>query len=500
MTLAELIAAQRSKLAELLAARQKHTDDLTAKRAALVSESDPKVTEADVRSVVEARSAVDAEIDAVQARIAELEAEQAREDAIDKLQREVNPEGGAKPIPGQRGYDKQGRTGAEPAAYSRANAHDTSFFADAYAATRGYAPRAVQERLERNECEYRASDAFVERATTTGSYAGLVVPQYLVDMAANVLRNGRPTANAVTRMPIPEQGMSFLLPRATTGVTEASQATENTAVSNTDQVWANTTVPVATIAGQQQVSRQSLERGTPGIDALIYADLAAAYAAELDRQIFVGTGASGQMTGINPQSGINTATAFGAAPTATTFYSKLAGQIAAIAGAGTAVRPSLIVMHPRRWGWLTLQVDTAGRPLVVPEGNAPWNAYGINSMPGGYGLDGNPTDPGFDVVGKLHGLPIVTDANVPTNIGTPLEDLVFVFDQRHALLFEDGDGAPRQLRFEQIQASGVAGAGLTVTLVAYNYAAFTAGRYPAAFGRVGGADTVAAQGLVAPTF
>lgn len=370
----------------------------------------------------------------------------------------------------------------------------TSFFRDAFL-SQVVGDTSARARLDRHAREVEVEGEIQTRATTTGSYAGLVVPQYLVDLAANVLRNGRPMANACTRLPLPDQGMSFIVPRATTGVSAASQATENTAVSNTDQVWANTTVPVATIAGQQVVSRQSLERGTPGIDQLIYADLAAAYAAELDRQIFVGTGASGQLTGINGQSGINTATAFGGAVTTTNFYSKLAGQIAAVAGAGTAVQPSLIVMAPRRWGWLTLQVDTAGRPLVTPVVNGLFNSVGVNSMPGGHGSEGDPTSLGYNIVGYLHGLPVTTDANVPTNIGTPAEDLVFVFDQRMALLFEDGDGMPRQLRFEQTQGNN-----LSVILAAYNYVAFTAGRYPAAFGRVGGADTVAAQGLVNPTF
>ena len=496
MTLEQLVTQARERLTARLTERQGHTDRLTAMRGQLDTDSPP--AEADIQAVITARTALDADIDQLQARVTELEAELAREESIARLQKEV---GSVAPKPT---YDKVGRTGQEPAAYSRGNSREVSFFADAYALSRGAASRDSRERMERNEREFRASadENYLQRATTTSSYAGLVVPQYLVDLAASVLRAGRPLANACTGLPIPEQGMSFLLPRATTGVSEASQATENTAVSNTDQVWSNATIPVASIEGQQQVSRQSLERGTPGIDGLIYADLAAAYAAELDRQIFVGTGASGQMTSINGQAGINVATLFGAAATPATFYSKLAGQVAAVAGAGTAVRPSLIVMHPRRWGWLTLAVDSANRPLVTPTANGPYNAYGLNLNPGGYSGDGDPAaTTGFDVVGTLQGLNVITDANTPTNLGGgTTEDIVLVLDQRHALLFEDGDGMPRQLRFEQVQASGVAGFGATVTLAAYNYAAFTAGRYPAAFGKVGGVDATGANGLQAPVY
>lgn len=37
-------------------------------------------------------------------------------------------------------------------------------------------------------------------------------------------------------------------------------------------------------------------------------------------------------------------------------------------------------------------------------------------------------------------------------------------------------------------------------LVIYGYAAFTAGQYPGAFGKVGGRDSTAGNGLVNPTF
>lgn len=380
-----------------------------------------------------------------------------------------------------------------------------SFFKDFYQAHE-LGDVQAKDRLERHSREAQVEGEVVQvrgmadaetRATTTASYAGLVVPQYLVELSTNVLRNGRPLANACTRLPLPDEGMVFYIPRATTGASAASQATENTVVSSTDQVWGNVTVPVATIAGKNEVSRQSLERGTPGLDQLVYADIVAAYAAEVDRQVWVGTGAPGQMTGINGQAGISTATAFGAALTVASFYSKGAGQIAAIAGAGTQVRPGYWVMHPRRWGWLTLQVDSAGRPLVVPLMNGPVNGIGVNSNPGAYGADGDPSSTsGFDIVGYYHGLPVITDANAPVNLGGgSTEDIQLVFDPRHALLFEDGDGMPRQLRFEQQK-----GDQLTVILAAYNYAAFTAGRLPAAFGRVGGADSTGANGCQNPAF
>ncbi|OJV23341.1 MAG: hypothetical protein BGO26_10260 [Actinobacteria bacterium 69-20] len=95
----------------------------------------------------------------------------------------------------------------------------------------------------------------------------------------------------------------------------------------------------------------------------------------------------------------------------------------------------------------------------------------------------------------MQGLPVITDANIPTNVGTQSEDQVLVLDTAHPLLWEDGSGIPTQFRLEQ-----TLGGQLTVKLVVYSYIAFTAGRYPGAVGVVGGKDATAGQGLIAPTF
>ncbi len=378
---------------------------------------------------------------------------------------------------------------------ARSAVGERSFFADAFAAERG--DYAARDRIAQHIREAQIEGEFVEsRATTTGSFAGLVIPQYLTDMAALALRNGRPFANACHRLELPEQGMSLIVPRGTTAATAASQATENTAVSATDEVWANLTVPVVTIAGGAAVSRQSLERGTPGMDRLIMSDLAGAYAAELDRQVITGTGASGQMLGVLNTAGINAATAFGAAPTATNFTSKLAGQIAAIAGSGTVLTARVVAMNPRRWGWFSTLMDSTGRPLVEPLSGGPFNVVAFNNSPGATSADGSPTEAqNFTIVGMIQGLPVVTDGNIPINVGTNVEDVVIVADTMQLLLWEQFGGVPRQLRFDQPLVQQ-----LTTQLVVYGYAAFTAARYPTASGKIGGLDATATWGLVAPTF
>ena len=378
------------------------------------------------------------------------------------------------------------------------------FFADAWQAQQGdfNARDRIARHLQEAKVEGEIRSGVESRAVTSSGFAGLVVPQYLVDLAALAARNGRPVANAVTRLELPDQGMSLIIPRGTTGASEASQATENSSVSSTDEVWANLTVPVVTVAGQQDVSRQSLERGIPGLDQLIFRDLAGAYAAELDRQVLAGSGASGQMLGLQNTAGINQQTAFVAAATATTFWSKLSGAINGVEASGTVVAPAnLVIMHPRRWSWIMQQVDSQGRPLATPVTNGlqVFNGFGVDVAPGAY--SGNPQTAttqvdfnGFTVKGYIQGLPVITDANTPTAVGTGPEDLVWVVNTAHCLLWENGDGMPNQLRFEQ-----TLGNQLTVKLVAYNYAAFTAARYPTAVSQIG-SNAAGGFGLIAPTF
>jgi HK97 family phage major capsid protein len=93
--------------------------------------------------------------------------------------------------------------------------------------------------------------------------------------------------------------MSVIVPRAQSGVSVAPQATENAAVSETDVDYDNDlTIAVRTFAGQQDVSRQTLERGTAEIDRLIFADLVAAYGARLDSSIINDDGTAGTHKGV----------------------------------------------------------------------------------------------------------------------------------------------------------------------------------------------------------
>ena len=318
------------------------------------------------------------------------------------------------------------RVKEEPLTYAQDSS--TSFFRDIYNSQMNHDPQA-QARISRHSDEMKVE----YRDGSTSNYAGLVVPQYLTDLAAELARAGRPFANLCTSLPLPNDGMSINISRVTTGATAAAQATENSAVSEQDIDDTLLTVDVRTISGQQDISRQALDRGT-GIDSLIMADLSGAIATTLDDGIINGAGTSGTLLGLKNITGINAVTYTDASPTVAELYPKLLDAIQKI-NSNRFAGPDLIIMHPRRAAFMAAAVDGQSRPLVLPQANVPSNAMGTGPV-AGYGSTGM----------QVAGIPIVTDANIQTDAGSGNnEDNIFVVRRADMLLFES-PGAPSMVR------------------------------------------------------
>lgn len=482
MDFAKLIAAAEAKLRAAESTRAGYVTEQTSLLAALPDRASLSDTDQarfdELRSLKTASATL---IDELGAELVSLRKEQEDDERITRAAEKRTP---AAHGTGPAVVTKEERT------YTLHEAlRGRSFFADAFRSEK-MGDHAARQRLERHATEVQVHREMTERAASTGGFAGLIVPQYLVEWAAPKLRAGRGVANVVTKLPLPAEGMNLVITRGTTGASVDVQATENTAVSDTDEEWTDLTIPVRTIAGQQDVSRQVLERGT-GNDQLIYLDLARAYGARLGTQVINGSGSSGQVKGILNTAGIGAATAFGAVVAAGNFTSKIAGINADVYSAGEGIAPDVLVMHPRRWGWLTSIVDASNRPLVTANTVANFNAAAVGSATGEAFADA----PVHFAGTHSSGLPVLLDNNVPTNVGTNNEDVILSLDSDELLLWEEGDGLPRQLMFEQ-----TTGGSLTTKLVVYGYVAFTAERYPEASSKVGGLDTVAGDGLIQPVF
>lgn len=323
----------------------------------------------------------------------------------------------------------------------------------------------AHERLARHGREVESLGE--SRAVKTGDVPSFVPPQYLVSAFAEYARAGRPLVNQLTSLPLPDSGLSVVIPKVTTASTVDSQATQATTIETTDLADTSITVPVTTVAGYVPVARQALERGVM-VEEMVFGDLASAYAAQVDTIA---------ITAALAQSSTNAITFTDTDPTVVELWPKLADAAGRIRS-NRFTGPTAFVLHPRRWAWLQAATSTGDeRPLLGGIASGPSNVMATETNPQ-YG----------GAVATLLGVPVVLDANLPVNLGSGTnEDVILVADWRDSVIMEDNGGVPTQLKFE---ADG--GTTLSVNLVAYGYHAVTFSRQPASISKITG------TGLVTP--
>jgi HK97 family phage major capsid protein len=430
---------QRSQKADLI--------DATLNRAA---EENRDISEVETANV----SALAKEIEKLDERIAQVTDIEVRKDAAAEL---------AKKVDGSKVETRQtspARVTREERTYHPES--ENSFLRDAFAA-QVLGDIDARERISRHQQEEKIE----KRDVGTGAFAGLVVPQFLTNLAAPFARAGRPYADRVRTHALPAAGMVISISKVTTGTAVAEQ-TEGSAVQETNIDDTKLDLSIKTIAGQQNVSRQALERGT-GIDSLVMADLVSAYHTKLDQELVLN---------LNVDADVNSVVYTDASPTVGELYPKILDAVQKIQ-TNYFGGPNFILMHPRRLAFILAAVDSQNRPLAVPTANGPQNAIATGSGSVVYGNSGY----------SIAGLQVITDANVPTDAGVGAdEDRIYVGNLQEAHLFEAA-GSPFMLRFEDVKS-----AELEVKMVVYGYSTFTHNRYPKAFTRIAG------TGLVAPTF
>jgi HK97 family phage major capsid protein len=347
-----------------------------------------------------------------------------------------------------------------------------AFFSDVYSATHGSDFEAAA-RLQRHTREMALNGETRAMTTAGGSGVGIVPPQFFQDQLATFARAGRPFADAIGSRPLPDVGVSFNIPRITTGLVTAVQAAEAGAVNDSSAVTDDIVLALNTVAGKVDMSRQLAERSGPAADEILGADLAADYAKQLDTQL-LNQAANGVLLLAGTNSSVTAVT------TIVSLYAKVADAIQLI-HTNRFAAPNLIVMHPRRWGSILAAVDGSNRPLVVPDATSAIQSF--NAMGG---APNYPTPQGL--VGTIQGLPVVTDANIPTNFGAGTnEDRVIVTRTQDQALFEAGTPTI------QVMTEVLSG-NLQVRVMAYGYFAFTFARYPKSNSIISGA------GLIPPTF
>jgi HK97 family phage major capsid protein len=336
------------------------------------------------------------------------------------------------------------------------------FFSDIKAATLQGDSQAA-ERLARHAAQLEERDL----TTTATAGGGFVPPIYMGELFADIARPSRPFADVFPSRPLPPSGMVISIPRITTGPSVAIQTSDNAAVNEVDLVETTLSVNVRTIAGQQDVSQQLLDRSDPSIDSIVFGDLRSSYDQTLDVQMISGTG-SGALPGIRGVASVNTVSYTSGTPTAAALLPKLYDAVQKIWNTRYAA-PDTIVMHPRRSAWLASQLSSTF-PLFQ-QGNLT-QAVGTQDSA---------------LLSSFAGMRVVHDPNIGSTYGAGTnEDEIYVLRAADLILWE----GPLQARVLPEVLSGT----LTVRVQLFGYAAFASARYPSSITIISG------TGLAAPTF
>lgn len=375
--------------------------------------------------------------------------------------------------------EPEARAAATPAVQILSEEHTyeahkpTSWFRDMFRAQERN-DRQAQDRLERHASEVRVDKRDVESTGTTGGADAFVPPLHLVDEYAEYVRGARVTASLIGSRPLPSGTDSITVPRVTTGVSVAAQTAQLQNFSETDLIATPVTANVETIGGIQDISVQALEQSalSAGMDSLIYRELRADYDRILDTYVINGSGSSGQFTGLLSLTGENAVTYTATTPTVAGLFPKIVDMIQQI-HSGRLQTADAIVMHPRRWAWLTTGLDSSNRPLIVPSINNPQNVIGT----GGQGAEG--------AVGNIAGVNVYLDANIPTTLSST-RDCIVGLRSSDPLLFE---GTPTVESFRSVGSQNG-----YVRFRLYNFACFLANQWPESVGHIQG------TGLDTPSF
>lgn len=438
---------------------------------------------------------VDADIADLHKRIADLEEDEKRQQAANQAA-------------AQAGSDTGKRSGgaqvtSEPEVYGRGSGN--SYFLDlARAQVQNDAqamsrlqrhgkeldvilPKREAQRAARADQEMRSAfgegGGFEKRVNpnrTDGQGGFFVPPIWLIDDYVAFLRAGRTFANALRPFTLPAGTDSINIPKVASGTATAVQTADAGAVSSVDLTDTSVVGGVKTIAGQQDVAMQLLDQSPVSFDEIVMTDLMADYNQKLDVQALYGTNASGQVKGATVVAGINTVTFTSASPTGPLLYVPIGQSVSKIAGQ-RFLPPTAFFVHPRRWYWLATQLDTGGRPLVVPAQAQEFNPLALQT---GVVSEGP--------VGFMFGLPVFIDPNI-TTVGLAgaqtggTEDQIIAARTSDLYLFEGN------LR-TRVMTEVLSGT-LQVRIQLYNYVALIADRYPVAISVISGTGMQAPAGF-----
>lgn len=314
------------------------------------------------------------------------------------------------------------------------------FFADSYRAKyRGDAAAATRlteyarAMLDAGYSTTRDVDSGMRAALTSADAgAGLVTPHWLTERFQYINYQKRAFANQVVNIPLDGDSRPMTLPMEDAGADGAvgDQAAEGDAPadSNTYDTTTDTITPKPTF-GEQVVSRQFLEFGTPAGDFLIYKNLSAVYDSKIEAKVCAAAIAAAASNAVTIPSDLPDDPAAGDSFREAGVASDAVIDTTVLIDSTRFVSPSLVVVTPQRWGKFRKLRDDQGRPLMPVSSYGPQNAQGLAT-----GL----------MAGEFEGLTVLKTTGMGTGTSFPEKFLVVVPDD--IWLFEDNE---MQYRYEE---------------------------------------------------
>lgn len=241
----------------------------------------------------------------------------------------------------------------------------------------------------------------------------LVAEDYRGGDFIDVLRNSSSVMAAGATVLQGLQG-NIVIPKKTAASTANWVATEGAASTESEMTTGSVTMTPKVIGAFTDATRLLLSQSSLSVENLIRDDLAKGIAQAIDIGGLMGSGSSGQPTGIRNTSGINTSTFAAAAPT----WAEIVAMESAISGDNALFGNLNYICRPSEYG--TMKVTTkdsgSGQFIVSPDGMV--NGYDVirsNSVTSGDFYFGNFADL---LVGLFGGLDITVDPYSLSNTGS----------------------------------------------------------------------------------
>jgi len=280
----------------------------------------------------------------------------------------------------------------------------------------------MAEVRQRGKLARELKDGVESRAVTTGggataSAAGGGAASFVTPIFATPYipyrEYGRAFADQCFKAPLPDYGMAIYKPQVT-GPAGVAQFTEAGVVTEVDPSAGYAVATLAIFAGEVTLSQVVLDRMAPDyrFDVMCEDQLKRDYDPKFDKYVLAQALANATSQAWTGNGGVFTLTPpSGSLPGSGGFYGQVSKAKAAMRKLiGTVLNPTHLFLDPARYEFIAAWSDAQGRPVVVPDYAGPFNAL-ANSGNGDAGIEGYTGT-------RFNGLPVFTDANLPTTGGT----------------------------------------------------------------------------------